>query len=271
MSMPVASSGFRSGLPARSGWVGVFGPGTRIAGVDRRPGDQVAERRRAVAARQAEAHLVAALRDRASRPRAAAASRRCSGCCTSGSPSATLPRVVMPSQRRPAWADQCRRQVPLVLRVGGEAQRRGATGCRRTSVSSGWPFCSVVRVSSRRFDFDLGAARPGCARRRSTSTSLPLLEHAACRSSGRRRRAMRDDARRRSISVRELFDGARDWPIPTRALGAPAGAEAVVPLAVQAQQRRGCTRRRSRPCRRARGVRRRSASATLRRTKLPWL
>ena len=72
----MASSGRSAGLPALSALSSEFGPGAGSIDVDRRAADQLAEAGRAVAARQAGAHLVARRSDRTSTPRAAAASRR---------------------------------------------------------------------------------------------------------------------------------------------------------------------------------------------------
>ncbi len=121
--MPVASSGRRSGLPARSGAVGSFGLGDREARRHRRPRDELLQRGRAVAARQAQPHAVAALGRRLPRqvqqrrPHAARVAARAAFEVVGAG------RDAFPAQagvRAPA-----RRDGPLVLRVGGQPRGRG--------------------------------------------------------------------------------------------------------------------------------------------------
>ena len=201
------------------------------------------ERRRAVAARQAEAHLVAALRVglphrvQQRRPDAAAVARvglalldRCRAC-------------VMPSQRRPACAAQCSASGsirPARRRRSASSRRRR---CRRSRSGTAGRSAALVRVSVRRFD----------------STSTPD-DQAVLVEDRRDELAARGD--RRVVRVARVLEGARLAAVgelgakavrPARAPGRrrarhsmrAVGAEAMRPLAVQARQRAAAARRRS--------------------------
>ena len=164
MSRPVASSGLRSGLPARSGWVGVFGPGGGVAGVDGRPRDQVGERRRAVAARQAEADLVATRRvglpHRMQQRRPDAAAVRRLGLPGLGAAARVDALPAQPGMRGPV-----RREAPLVLGVEPRSGSRTRPVRRRSRPAAGhrsaaWSAFRCGGCSRPR------SRPPGCARRR---------------------------------------------------------------------------------------------------------
>ena len=251
----MASSGLQVGVAGAVGLGRRVGPGHRIARrlIDGRR-DQVA----AAAARGSCASGSCApgrgSSGRASTPRAAAASRRCCGCALGLPSSARCRAVVMPSQRRPA----CGRPVAASGSTRPAHTARGARsrprGCRRMSVSSGTPFCSRGAR--------LGAAvaprprrrRPGCARRRRAAISLPpQVDAMRSRDVG----SLSSSVREQRVAVASnSVRSAVGWRVRLAEAGAhiraaPPSAEALVPLAVQAQQREAVSPSVSAACRRA--------------------